>query len=838
MENGEEENTRTKIKSVDSEEPSAIRNKAQASPHPTQGAGKVAMEESVYSVKRFNKAVADLFFWFLKASWNVLVKAPGVIFYYLTDPKALREKLKGWKEFAKKEANHYWMGTKLLAADVRTARRLLSRTLNGSPLTRRERKQLLRTTADLFRLVPMSMFVIIPFMEFALPFALKIFPNMLPSTFQDSLKAEENMKRELQSRIAMAGFFQETLHDLAKKKKIQAQKILHEKESKKEEKPETEVNKEVTAAQFLDFLEHARSGDFLPPDVIIRFSKYFHDELTLDNLPRTQLVNLCRYMGIPAYGSDPFLRFQLRHKIRTLKEDDQRILWEGIGSLTKMELREACQERGMRSTGLSKEQYKVALQQWLDLSVNMNVPIALLIMSRSFFLYDELKGPSSANESSSVTGLSDAISALDQDVLNQVVLEVATNEERSRNPDVVKISLEVLEQENEKIKKEFEERVAAKRKEEAKKKEFEEEQDKKVKEEKKISFIKESEKISPSESIDQASQDDFLKHKSQELESASPLVTDSSHSGPPISVSKNETLDGKISADSGKKVLETEGEAIKKGLEDNSLSAEELSALAQLTSPSSVDGERAELERIKQAISSKVEGKDKDEIIKHDSSGETKQGICEDDIEFDSSGSLIQLGEENKNEISSAKDLDDTQIVNQQEQHTSFHDESITYSVSSEIIKTDESDKLDGSQLVQKQNEPKDSLDKTVDRLKQRLEKMVGKIELQLSDVDEKIGNKMHFLDKDMDGVLTPEEVAQCLRLVLKREISFDVAMKIAEDMDTNKDGLMTIAELNRWIETNKIVKFAEEGRDEDVDRAIAKAKEKSQEQTDIKDGE
>ena len=46
-------------------------------------------------------------------------------------------------------------------------------------------------------------------MEFALPFALKVFPNMLPSTFQDSLKSEENMKRELKSRIAMAEFFQE-----------------------------------------------------------------------------------------------------------------------------------------------------------------------------------------------------------------------------------------------------------------------------------------------------------------------------------------------------------------------------------------------------------------------------------------------------------------------------------------------------------------------------------------------------------------------------------------------------------------------------------------------------
>jgi len=58
-------------------------------------------------------------------------------------------------------------------------------------------------------MIPFSMFLIIPFMEFALPFALRLFPGMLPSTFQDSLKAEETMKRELQSRIAMAKFFQE-----------------------------------------------------------------------------------------------------------------------------------------------------------------------------------------------------------------------------------------------------------------------------------------------------------------------------------------------------------------------------------------------------------------------------------------------------------------------------------------------------------------------------------------------------------------------------------------------------------------------------------------------------
>ena len=54
----------------------------------------------------------------------------------------------------------------------------------GHELTRRERLHLNRTTQDILRLVPFMIFVIVPFMEFLLPFALKLFPNMLPSTFQ------------------------------------------------------------------------------------------------------------------------------------------------------------------------------------------------------------------------------------------------------------------------------------------------------------------------------------------------------------------------------------------------------------------------------------------------------------------------------------------------------------------------------------------------------------------------------------------------------------------------------------------------------------------------------
>ena len=144
-----------------------------------------------------------------KAIVNFLMQLPGWTWFYLTHPKELQQRMQELWEAAKKEAHHYWMGTKLLYADVQTASKMLGRLIQGSTLSRRERKQLLRTVSDLFRLVPFSMFIIIPFMEFALPFALRLFPNMLPSTFQDSLKAEENMKRELKSRIAMAQFFQE-----------------------------------------------------------------------------------------------------------------------------------------------------------------------------------------------------------------------------------------------------------------------------------------------------------------------------------------------------------------------------------------------------------------------------------------------------------------------------------------------------------------------------------------------------------------------------------------------------------------------------------------------------
>ena len=111
------------------------------------------------------------------------------------------------------------MGSKLLAAEVKVASSILSRVTAGHSLTRRERMQLMRTTMDMFRLIPLVIVVIVPFMELALPVLLKLFPNMLPSTFENKSTKEEKIKLELQTRLAIAEFFQDTVQSMAIKYK-------------------------------------------------------------------------------------------------------------------------------------------------------------------------------------------------------------------------------------------------------------------------------------------------------------------------------------------------------------------------------------------------------------------------------------------------------------------------------------------------------------------------------------------------------------------------------------------------------------------------------------------
>ena len=52
---------------------------------------------------------------------------------------------------------------------------------------------------------------------------------------------------------------------------------------------------------------------------LVEFAQLFNDELTLDNLERVQLVNLCRFIGVTPFGTDDFLRVRLRARLSAIK---------------------------------------------------------------------------------------------------------------------------------------------------------------------------------------------------------------------------------------------------------------------------------------------------------------------------------------------------------------------------------------------------------------------------------------------------------------------------------------------------------------------------------------
>uniref|UniRef100_A0A8D3CVD8 Mitochondrial proton/calcium exchanger protein n=1 Tax=Scophthalmus maximus TaxID=52904 RepID=A0A8D3CVD8_SCOMX len=291
----------------------------------------------------------------------------GPVYSPTLDAERVRRTVRQW---VVDEVKHYYHGFRLLWIDTTIAGRMLWRVLNGNVLSRRERRQFLRTCADVFRLLPFLVFIIVPFMEFLLPVALKLFPNMLPSTFETQTKKEERLKKELRVKLEMAKFLQDTIEEIALRNKAAQGNVTEE---------------------FSTFFQKIRdSGERPSNEQIIKFSKLFEDELTLDNLTRPQLVALCRLLELQSIGTNNFLRFQLIMKLRAIRADDKMIAEEGMETLNVNEVQAACRVRGMRSLGVTEERLREQLSQWLELHLNQQIPTSLLLLSRAMFLPDTL----------------------------------------------------------------------------------------------------------------------------------------------------------------------------------------------------------------------------------------------------------------------------------------------------------------------------------------------------------------------------------------------------------------------------------------------------------------
>ncbi|KJZ78599.1 hypothetical protein HIM_01990 [Hirsutella minnesotensis 3608] len=335
------------------------------------------------------------------------------------------KKLTVWQK-VKKEAQHYWDGSKLLAAEVRISWRLALKMAAGYDLTRREHKQLQRTVRDLGRLVPFSVFIIVPLGEALLPIALKLFPNMLPSTFEGQKSKDAKASLLRSTRNEVSDFLQQTL-----------------KETGLPLSPATAQKEE-----FANFFRKVRStGETPTSDDVIKVCKVFRDDMTLDNLSRPQLVSMCRYLNLNTFGTDMMLRYQIRHRMRQIKRDDKAISFEGVDSLTVSELQTACAARGIRTHSVSPARMRTDLQTWLDLRLKGGVPSTLLVLSNAY-----MYGQGSGEGSSQIDALIGVLSSIPEELFHEIELEVhnaegaATNKQRL---EVLKEQQELIEEENE-----------------------------------------------------------------------------------------------------------------------------------------------------------------------------------------------------------------------------------------------------------------------------------------------------------------------------------------------------------------------------------------------------
>lgn len=225
------------------------------------------------------------------------------------------------------ELKYYYKGFSLLWIDTKVAARIVWRLLHGNALTRRERRRLLRTCADVFRLVPFMVFIIVPFMEFLIPVFLKLFPDMLPSTFESESKKEEKQKKTMAAKLEIAKFLQETMTEMARRNRAKLGDA---------------------SSQLSSYVKQVQTGHKPSTKEIVRFSKLFKDQLALEHLDRPQLVALCKLLELQTFGTNNLLRFQLLMTLKSIKADDE----------------------------------------WLDLHLKENVPPSLLLLSRTFYLID------------------------------------------------------------------------------------------------------------------------------------------------------------------------------------------------------------------------------------------------------------------------------------------------------------------------------------------------------------------------------------------------------------------------------------------------------------------
>ena len=94
----------------------------------------------------------------------------------------------------------------------------------------------------------------------------------------------------------------------------------------------------------------------------------------VDDVNKAQLTSIAKYMNVLTLGGDELTRVALRTKVRRIVKEDRQLYFEGVAGLTRNELVQCCEERGMVCDGLLKNEVVDKMNDWLQLAVQKRVP--------------------------------------------------------------------------------------------------------------------------------------------------------------------------------------------------------------------------------------------------------------------------------------------------------------------------------------------------------------------------------------------------------------------------------------------------------------------------------
>lgn len=347
-------------------------------------------------------------------------------------------------ERIKHEVQHYKDGTKLLGYEIKISSKLLLKMTAGYELTRRESSQLARTLQDLLRLIPFLLFILVPFAELLLPILLKIFPNLLPSTYESKLDRNKKKQTLLLTRNKTSDFIRKTVSESGLR---MPNKITEEQKR-----------------NFIQFFKCLDNHDSKPSrELLLSVAQLFKNDQVLDNLSRPQLLAMARYMNLRPFGTDPMLRYQIRYRLLQLMKDDRAIDYEGVESLSLPELQSACASRGIKTSSVSPARLRDDLKIWLDLRLRQKIPSSLLLLS-STFTY----GEHADDLDNYYDALLAVLSSIPDEVYNVTKLEIELLDN--------KLKLDLLKEQDELIREENEQQKEQVIKDDLKLDEYEEEQ--------------------------------------------------------------------------------------------------------------------------------------------------------------------------------------------------------------------------------------------------------------------------------------------------------------------------------------------------------------------------